>query len=63
MICPNCKKENMNQYATVCAYCGHELYDGGITEEKAKAICKLLKSALNQEAVVLEITELKSDLI
>lgn len=34
-----------------------------ITEEKAKAICKLLKSALNQEAVVLEITELKSNLI
>lgn len=34
-----------------------------ITEEKAKAICKLLKEALNQEAVVLEIAELKSDLI
>lgn len=34
-----------------------------ITEEKAKSICKLLKSVLNQEAVVLEIQELNSNLI
>lgn len=34
-----------------------------ITEEKAKAICKLLKSVLNQEAVVLEIQDLNSNLI
>ena len=34
-----------------------------ITEETAKAICKLLKSALNQESVVLEIQELNSNLI
>ena len=34
-----------------------------ITEETAKGICKLLKSVLNQEAVVLEITELNSNLI
>ena len=34
-----------------------------ITETTAKTICKLLKRELNQEAVVLEIAELKSDLI
>jgi hypothetical protein len=34
-----------------------------ITEETAKEICKLLKTVLNQEAVVLEITALNSNLI
>lgn len=35
MICPNCKKENMNEYATVCAYCGQSLYSGENAEAKA----------------------------
>lgn len=35
MICPNCKKENMNEYATVCAYCGQPLYQGEDAEAKA----------------------------
>ena len=35
MICPNCKKENMNEYATVCAYCGQPLYSSEIAEAKA----------------------------
>lgn len=38
MICPNCKKENMNEYATVCAYCGQPLYQGENAEEKAKEL-------------------------
>ena len=35
MICPNCKKENMNEYATVCAYCGQPLYSSEVAEAKA----------------------------
>ncbi len=35
MICPNCKKENMNEYATVCAYCNQPLYSSDIAETKA----------------------------
>lgn len=35
MICPNCKKENVNEYATVCAYCGQPLYSGENAEAKA----------------------------
>ncbi|MBO5944193.1 MAG: hypothetical protein J6Q50_02725 [Clostridia bacterium] len=35
MICPNCKKENMNEYATVCAYCGQPLYSSDVAEAKA----------------------------
>ena len=44
MICPNCKKENMNEYATVCAYCKQELYQGGNSEEKAKELAAKQKS-------------------
>lgn len=35
MICPNCKKENINEYATVCAYCGQPLYSGENADAKA----------------------------
>lgn len=35
MICPNCKKENVNEYATVCAYCGQPLYNGENADAKA----------------------------
>lgn len=42
MICPNCKKENANEYATVCAYCEHELYQGN-TEEKARELAQKQK--------------------
>ena len=35
MICPNCKKENMNEYATVCAYCNQPLYSSDVAEAKA----------------------------
>ena len=38
MICPNCKKENANKYATVCAYCGAPLYEKEAAEEKAKEL-------------------------
>ncbi len=38
MICPHCKKENMNEYATVCAYCKQELYQNANTEEKQKEL-------------------------
>lgn len=34
MICPNCKKENMNEYATVCAYCNQPLYSSDVAEAK-----------------------------
>lgn len=43
MICPNCKKENMNEYATVCAYCEHELYQGN-TQEKARELVQKQKN-------------------
>ena len=35
MICPNCKKENMNEYATVCAYCNQPLFSSDVAEAKA----------------------------
>ena len=38
MNCPHCKKENMNEYATVCAYCKQELYQNANTEEKQKEL-------------------------
>ena len=41
MICPNCKKENANKYATVCAYCGAALYENA--EEKANELAALQK--------------------
>lgn len=44
MICPNCKKENINEYATVCAYCKHELYQGSNLEEKTKELATKQKS-------------------
>ena len=43
MICPNCKKENANKYATVCAYCGAALYEKEAAEEKAKELAALQK--------------------
>ncbi len=43
MICPNCQKNNMNEYATVCAYCGGELYQNQNAEEKAKELATLQK--------------------
>lgn len=43
MICPNCNKENINEYATVCAYCGEALYDKQHAEEKAKELSKQKK--------------------
>lgn len=38
MICPNCKKENMNEYATVCAYCNQPLYRGENTADIEKEL-------------------------
>lgn len=38
MVCPNCNKENVNEYATVCAYCDHELYPKGFKETKTKEL-------------------------
>lgn len=43
MICPNCKKENANKYATVCAYCGAALYENENAEEVAKELAALQK--------------------
>ena len=43
MICPNCQKNNMNEYATVCAYCGGELYQNQNAEEKEKELAALQK--------------------
>lgn len=43
MICPNCGKENANKYATVCAYCGGNLYENQNAEEKAKELAAMQK--------------------
>ena len=40
MICPKCEKENRNEYATVCAYCGQNLYHNADMDEKAKELAK-----------------------
>ncbi len=44
MICPNCGKENVNEYATVCAYCKQELYQNANVEEKQKELSAKQKS-------------------
>ena len=38
MICPHCKKENMNEYATVCVYCKQEIYQGENADEKVREV-------------------------
>lgn len=38
MVCPNCKKENVNEYATVCAYCNQPLYRGENTADIEKEL-------------------------
>ena len=44
MICPKCEKENRNEYATVCAYCGQNLYHNADMDEKAKELAAKRKS-------------------
>ena len=43
MICPNCKKENANKYATVCAYCGEALYQGADAVAKEQELVTMQK--------------------
>lgn len=47
MVCPNCKKENINEYATVCAYCGQPLYSG----ENASAMATELSAKQKKDKV------------
>ena len=52
MICPNCKKENMNEYATVCAYCGQPLYSGENAEAKAVELSTKQKQDKVKSAII-----------
>ncbi len=52
MICPNCKKENMNEYATVCAYCGQPLYSGENAETKAAELSAKQKQD-NRKSIIM----------
>ncbi len=58
MICPNCKKENMNEYATVCAYCGQELYQGVNAEEKAKELSAKQKKDKRNSIIITAVSVL-----
>jgi hypothetical protein len=40
MICPHCKKENVNEYASVCAYCKGNMRPGTVSEEMAVELRK-----------------------
>lgn len=52
MICPNCKKENMNEYATVCAYCGQPLYSGENADAKATELSAKQKQEKVKSAII-----------
>ncbi|MBE6804635.1 MAG: hypothetical protein E7528_07050 [Ruminococcaceae bacterium] len=52
MICPNCKKENMNEYATVCAYCNQPLYSGENAEAKAVELSAKQKKDKVKSAII-----------
>ena len=52
MICPNCKKENMNEYATVCAYCGQPLYSGENADAKAIELSAKQKKDKVKSAII-----------
>ena len=52
MICPNCKKENMNEYATVCAYCGQPLYSGENADAKAIELSAKQKQDKVKSAII-----------
>lgn len=52
MICPNCKKENMNEYATVCAYCNQPLYSGENAEAKAVELSAKQKQDKVKSAII-----------
>ncbi len=52
MICPNCKKENINEYATVCAYCGQPLYSGENAEAKAVELSTKQKQDKVKSAII-----------
>ena len=52
MICPNCKKENMNEYATVCAYCGQPLYSGENADAKAVELSAKQKKDKVKSAII-----------
>ncbi len=52
MICPNCKKENMNEYATVCAYCNQPLYSGENAEAKAVELSTKQKQDKVKSAII-----------
>ena len=42
MICPNCKKDNLNEKATECAYCHTQFYDNA--EQAAAAVKSIAMS-------------------
>lgn len=52
MICPNCKKENMNEYATVCAYCNQPLYSSEVAEAKAAELSAKQKKDKVKSAII-----------
>ena len=52
MICPNCKKENINEYATVCAYCGQPLYSGENADAKATELSTKQKQDKVKSAII-----------
>lgn len=55
MICPNCKKENVNKYATECAYCRQDLYPDANKEELLKEFAKKQKSEKVKSAIMMVI--------
>ena len=57
MICPNCKKENMNEYATVCAYCNQPLYSSDVAEAKAVE----LSAKQKKDAAVIQASDMTLD--
>ena len=52
MICPNCKKENMNEYATVCAYCNQPLYSSDVAEAKAAELSAKQKQDKRKSIII-----------
>lgn len=52
MICPNCQKNNVNEYATTCAYCGQPLYSGENAAAMATELSAKQKSDKRKSTII-----------
>lgn len=53
MICPHCKKENLNEYATVCAYCNQNLIKTEEFIEKSLELAERQKTNKKKNIIII----------